>query len=145
MFENIGPALRLLRKQRGLQQKQVAEAVGTHFATVSRWESGETTPSLERLGRALKVLEVTPRELAVAIEQTHGIAPPEAERPAPALDNPGEALLEEMLVRTARGDDTSEWLLRVERAAEKLRRVHGFAERRLQKISSTGSGEGPPK
>lgn len=130
MFEKIGQALRLLRKARGLQQKELAAAVGAHFATVSRWEAGETAPGLERLDQILEAMGVTPRELAAAIEQVEGIPAPAEEAPMLDLDDPEDTLLEEMLVRSARGDDTTQWLEEVEKAAQRLRRVRGLAERR---------------
>lgn len=39
----------LLRKQRGLTQLELAEKINVSRQAVSRWESGETTPSRENL------------------------------------------------------------------------------------------------
>src|SRR5690606_37410699 len=55
--EELGPTLRRLRRRRGMTQRQLAEAAGTHVTHISRVESGErVTVSrglLERLGDEL--------------------------------------------------------------------------------------------
>ncbi|MFF3312226.1 helix-turn-helix domain-containing protein [Streptomyces sp. NPDC002952] len=64
--DELGPTLRRLRQRRGLTQRQLAEAAGTHVTHISRVESGErVTVSrglLERLGDELGA----PAELAAA-------------------------------------------------------------------------------
>lgn len=39
-----------LRKERGMTQEQLAEALGVTFASVSKWERGAATPELPLLG-----------------------------------------------------------------------------------------------
>ena len=41
--------IRQLRKQKGLTQKEMAEAVGVGVSTVAMWESGKRTPSFKLL------------------------------------------------------------------------------------------------
>ncbi|TBU81904.1 hypothetical protein DNK34_04215 [Pseudomonas dryadis] len=48
-----------LRKQNGLTQRQMAEAVGIHVTQVKRYEAGETRPSLEILKKIAVAFSVT--------------------------------------------------------------------------------------
>lgn len=48
----IGSRIALARKAIGLNQDQVAESVGVHKQTISRWESGKRAPNGEEI-RAL--------------------------------------------------------------------------------------------
>ena len=41
--------IKQLRKQKGLTQKEMAEAVGVGVSTVAMWESGKRTPSVKLL------------------------------------------------------------------------------------------------
>ncbi|MBQ1705450.1 MAG: helix-turn-helix transcriptional regulator [Clostridia bacterium] len=54
----FGEQLRLARKNAGLTQKQLADAVGAKHNSVSNWEKGQNQPdaeTIQRLCRALKV------------------------------------------------------------------------------------------
>ncbi len=42
----IGTQIKALRKERGLTQEAVAEAVGVSYQAVSKWETGVTTPDI---------------------------------------------------------------------------------------------------
>lgn len=48
--------------------KWLAEQLGKHAATISRWCTNSAQPSLETLLEIAKVLEVDPRELLVPID-----------------------------------------------------------------------------
>lgn len=48
-----------LRKQAGLSQEQLGEAVGVSRQAVSKWESGSTTPELEKLLALSNFFEIT--------------------------------------------------------------------------------------
>jgi len=52
------PVRRELRRLAGLSQQDVAEVLGVHRETVSRWERGERTPRGERLLAYATVLRV---------------------------------------------------------------------------------------
>jgi transcriptional regulator with XRE-family HTH domain len=52
-----------LRKQRGLTQEALAEAVGADQSTVQRWESGKRTPDLNDMVKLADALQVRPGEL----------------------------------------------------------------------------------
>ena len=45
----LGGNLRKLRKEKGLSQEEVAQALFVSRQTVSKWELGSTTPELEKL------------------------------------------------------------------------------------------------
>lgn len=53
-----------LRKQRGLSQEQLAEALGVSRQTVSKWERGAAAPELERLRAMAEFFGVSLDELA---------------------------------------------------------------------------------
>jgi transcriptional regulator with XRE-family HTH domain len=48
-----------LRKQKGLSQQALADAVGLHVTQIKRYESGATQPSLEALKKIAITLGVT--------------------------------------------------------------------------------------
>lgn len=55
------PALRAhLRRVRGLTRQQVADVLGVHRVTVSRWEAGTREPADDLLPDYLRVLGVDP-------------------------------------------------------------------------------------
>ena len=56
VFAGLGPALRRLRRLRGLSQRVLAEAAGVTRPMISAYERGRTTPSVETLDRLLAVL-----------------------------------------------------------------------------------------
>lgn len=45
----LGESIRKLRKDAGLSQEQLAEAMGVSVSAVHKWESGKATPELEKL------------------------------------------------------------------------------------------------
>lgn len=53
--------LRLIRQAAGLTQAEVGAAVGVTQETVSRWESGESTPSKDRLAELVDVFQALAR------------------------------------------------------------------------------------
>lgn len=50
-MDSVGRALRVLREERELTQRQVAEALGLRASVISSWECGKTAPSLARFGQ----------------------------------------------------------------------------------------------
>ena len=50
------------RKSRGLTQKQVAEALGVSDRTYSKWETGDTEPSLEHICSLAEFYGISPAE-----------------------------------------------------------------------------------
>lgn len=59
--------LRDLRRRKLMTQKELADAVGSTYQTVQRWESGESTPRPSALRQLCAVLDVTPDELLAAL------------------------------------------------------------------------------
>ncbi len=64
----IGKNLQKLRKQKGLTQEALAEAVGVARQTIVKWEAGESMPDLEMSGRLASALEVSLDDLVNAPE-----------------------------------------------------------------------------
>ena len=64
----ISKNLQRLRKQKGLTQEAMAEAVGAARQTIAKWESGESAPDLEMSGKLAAVLDVSLDDLVNAPE-----------------------------------------------------------------------------
>lgn len=63
MPDNLGERIRRLRKKAGLTQEQLAEAVGVHENSVSRWENNELTPKTFKIKALAKALGVSEADL----------------------------------------------------------------------------------
>lgn len=59
----ISGNIRVLRKQAGLTQIELAEKMGVSIATLRRWEAGETAPSGLRIIELANILNVEPDEI----------------------------------------------------------------------------------
>lgn len=57
-----------LRKARGLSQEQLAEKVNVSRQSISKWESGETVPEIERIIELSKVFNVSTDYLLLSSE-----------------------------------------------------------------------------
>ncbi|HEV2653479.1 MAG TPA: helix-turn-helix domain-containing protein, partial [Ktedonobacteraceae bacterium] len=74
--ENIpNERLRSARHLKGWTQSDLAEAVGTDFETVSRWERGITMPSAYFREHLCRVMEKTPEELGFVQSLDEPLAP----------------------------------------------------------------------
>ena len=56
---NFPARLIQLRKEKGLTQQQMADAIGLHLTQIKRYESGASQPSLEALRKIAVALGVT--------------------------------------------------------------------------------------
>lgn len=56
---NLSRRIFELRKAQGLSQEQLAEKLGVSRQSVSKWESGDSIPEIERLLQMSKVFDVT--------------------------------------------------------------------------------------
>ena len=56
---NIHEKLKLLRKERGLTQSDVGEAVGQERSTIACYETGKRTPDVETLEKLARFFKVT--------------------------------------------------------------------------------------
>ena len=55
----ISENIRTLRKQHGLMQEGLAEALGVSTAAVSKWERGTATPELGFIAQMAEIFEVS--------------------------------------------------------------------------------------
>lgn len=60
----LGNFLADLRNEKGLTQEQLAEMINVNYKTISKWECGNSTPSLETLTELSKIFEVSLYELS---------------------------------------------------------------------------------
>ena len=65
----LGPALRMLRRRSGLQQRQLADRAGFTRPQLSGYERGHHFPSLPSLWRHLDALGATLADLERAMHQ----------------------------------------------------------------------------
>lgn len=66
MGTDFAERLKELRKRKGLTQTQLADALGVHLQTVSKWERGVTEPDISLIGETATALGATVEELAGA-------------------------------------------------------------------------------
>ena len=62
---NIGINISLLRKEKGINRKEFADALGISVQAVWKWEKGKTYPDIQLLPEIAKVLGVTISDLFV--------------------------------------------------------------------------------
>lgn len=55
--------LRVIRKQKGLSQEQLAELTNIDRVSISMYETGKKNPNVDRLKRLAKALDVSTDEL----------------------------------------------------------------------------------
>ena len=72
----IGANIQATRQAAGLTQEQLAEAVGVSRQTVTKWESGETSPDLEHAAALADALGCTVDALANFDSAGTGIGAP---------------------------------------------------------------------
>ena len=63
MNRTIGDFLQLIRKEKGMTQKELAEKINVSDKTVSKWENGNSTPDTMILIPLCEVLGITVNEL----------------------------------------------------------------------------------
>lgn len=68
----LGPAIKRLRIERKLTQEDLAYKAGVTTGTLSRTESGETSPSWRTVQKLAKALDMSAADLVATAEQdTH--------------------------------------------------------------------------
>ncbi len=55
---NISENIKKERKKAGMTQKELAEKLGVYQKDISRWETGERTPSIRNIYRICEVLDI---------------------------------------------------------------------------------------
>lgn len=62
-YKSIGNRIRTIRRQRGMKQEQLAEAVGVGVTHISHIETGNSVPSLQVMVDIINALECSADEL----------------------------------------------------------------------------------
>lgn len=65
---NIADRIQYLRKQRGLSQEELADMVGVSRQSVSKWESEQSIPDLEKIITMSDIFEVTTDYILKGVE-----------------------------------------------------------------------------
>lgn len=60
---SIGERIRKYRKQAGLTQQQIAEALDVSFQAVSSWECGDYQPNIDKLDQLAKIMGISTSKL----------------------------------------------------------------------------------
>ncbi len=63
MYQDVGVAIRELRKKRGLNQDQLAELASLNRVTIAKYETGKVEPGAQSLSRIADALEVSVDEI----------------------------------------------------------------------------------
>ena len=79
-MQSLGEKIRQARREKGLTQEQLAQALFVSRQTVSNWENGKTEPDYQTLVRLSQELGME----IVRAEETPAEAPPEAPPEEPA-------------------------------------------------------------
>ena len=65
---NIADRIQYLRKQKGLSQEELADKIGVSRQAVSKWESKQSTPDLDKIIVMSDLFEVTTEYILKGIE-----------------------------------------------------------------------------
>lgn len=65
---NMADRIQYLRKQKGISQEELADKVGVSRQAVSKWESAQSTPDLEKIVTMSEIFEVTTDYILKGIE-----------------------------------------------------------------------------
>ena len=61
----LGNFLAQLRNEKGLTQEQLAEMINVNYKTISKWECGNSTPSLDTLAQLCEIYDVSLYEMSI--------------------------------------------------------------------------------
>ena len=61
----LGNFLAQLRNKKGLTQEQLAEMINVNYKTISKWECGNSTPSLDTLAQLCEIYDVSLYEMSI--------------------------------------------------------------------------------
>ena len=67
---NMADRIQYLRKSKGISQEELADKVGVSRQAVSKWESEQSTPDLEKIIILSEFFEVTTDYILKGIEPT---------------------------------------------------------------------------
>ena len=71
----LGNHIKELRKQKGLRQEQLAEAMGVSTTSVSKWETNQTFPELTLLAELADLVHMTPNYFCNYFKKQTGLTP----------------------------------------------------------------------
>ena len=131
-LEDIGRALRQLRKSQGLTLKQVAEECGCSVSYISQIELDKVFPSIVVLNRIAKVLGVEVADLFSPPPHSSNVVVKPDERIA--LTMPGWKAKMDLLVRNGENNRMQAFLIELEPGGNPGRYTHGGSK-------STHAGE----
>lgn len=69
---SIGDRIQNLRKQKGISQEELADRIGVSRQAVSKWESGQTAPDIEKIVLLSNYFDTTTDYLLKGIKPTEG-------------------------------------------------------------------------
>ena len=58
--QTLGMMISTLRKEKGWSQEDLSNQIGVSRQTISKWESSQTTPELNKLIELSKIFEILP-------------------------------------------------------------------------------------
>ena len=61
--KRVGQNIKVKRRQRGLNQEQLAEMAKMDFTSINEIENGKRNPSLRTLNKIARALKVSPKDL----------------------------------------------------------------------------------
>lgn len=70
---NIGERIQKLRKSAGMSQEQLSEKLGVSRQAVSKWETGESQPELDKVVKLAEIFGVTADELLGGAKRPAGV------------------------------------------------------------------------
>ena len=84
---NLGEKLLALRKEKNMSKEQLAELLGVSRQAVSKWETGESLPDVDKVVRLSQILGVTTDHLLLdQVEETPEEAPQKTEPSMPKME-----------------------------------------------------------
>ena len=76
---NIADRIQILRKSRGISQEELADKIGVSRQAVSKWESEQSTPDIDKIILLSDYFDVTTDYLLKGIEPTDIVTKNEAD------------------------------------------------------------------
>ncbi|MCI9435318.1 MAG: helix-turn-helix transcriptional regulator [Bacilli bacterium] len=83
----IGEKLLNLRKQKNLSQEEVANCLNVSRQTISKWETDQSTPDLDKIGPLCELFEISADELIIGKSTTKSESVNEQENKNQFVDN----------------------------------------------------------
>lgn len=144
MFEHVGLALKMVREMAGLSQTEAARRAGIGKSQLSKYERGQSLPTLASLG---KILEVVKADALFFFYLSHILESQAKARPgmsATLIEGKSAVALLDAEASAYR-DVFQQFVSLFERAAQnRLLFIAGYAKVGQAPKAPAGAGEGPP-